>query len=158
MSIEIRNLPTRINPPDKETLLGSTEEGDEQSYKVTLASLSHSVRNVTLNESSFTYAVGTIVANPQNSYTRVLSNSNDYLTLRVGNSLDISGIREVVSEKLGSLTIKVNKLGGYAESAFQYKESYLHTINTDGSLRDSWTRSEERRVGKECRSRWSPYH
>ena len=26
----------------------------------------------------------------------------------------------------------------------------------DGQLRD--TRSEERRVGKECRSRWSPYH
>ena len=23
--------------------------------------------------------------------------------------------------------------------------------------RDNW-RSEERRVGKECRSRWSPYH
>src|SRR5256885_7106432 len=22
----------------------------------------------------------------------------------------------------------------------------------------AWTRSEERRVGKECRSRWSPYH
>ena len=21
-----------------------------------------------------------------------------------------------------------------------------------------WDRSEERRVGKECRSRWSPYH
>ena len=21
-----------------------------------------------------------------------------------------------------------------------------------------WKRSEERRVGKECRSRWSPYH
>ena len=24
--------------------------------------------------------------------------------------------------------------------------------------RAAWTRSEERRVGKECRSRWSPYH
>ena len=23
---------------------------------------------------------------------------------------------------------------------------------------ESFTRSEERRVGKECRSRWSPYH
>src|SRR2546430_16725254 len=23
---------------------------------------------------------------------------------------------------------------------------------------DGWMRSEERRVGKECRSRWSPYH
>ena len=22
----------------------------------------------------------------------------------------------------------------------------------------TWGRSEERRVGKECRSRWSPYH
>src|SRR5256886_4873980 len=24
--------------------------------------------------------------------------------------------------------------------------------------RSAWSRSEERRVGKECRSRWSPYH
>ena len=24
--------------------------------------------------------------------------------------------------------------------------------------RTVWVRSEERRVGKECRSRWSPYH
>ena len=23
---------------------------------------------------------------------------------------------------------------------------------------ENWKRSEERRVGKECRSRWSPYH
>src|SRR3989475_12231716 len=29
----------------------------------------------------------------------------------------------------------------------------------DGSLEaHAWVRSEERRVGKECRSRWSPYH
>src|SRR3712207_7319495 len=26
------------------------------------------------------------------------------------------------------------------------------------ALADAWGRSEERRVGKECRSRWSPYH
>ena len=26
------------------------------------------------------------------------------------------------------------------------------------AARDALTRSEERRVGKECRSRWSPYH
>jgi len=24
--------------------------------------------------------------------------------------------------------------------------------------KNDWVRSEERRVGKECRSRWSPYH
>src|SRR5258705_462782 len=28
---------------------------------------------------------------------------------------------------------------------------------TGATLGDTW-RSEERRVGKECRSRWSPYH
>ena len=27
-----------------------------------------------------------------------------------------------------------------------------------GKIRAGWDRSEERRVGKECRSRWSPYH
>ena len=27
-----------------------------------------------------------------------------------------------------------------------------------GKVRDVYNRSEERRVGKECRSRWSPYH
>ena len=31
------------------------------------------------------------------------------------------------------------------------------TIGTLGNFSAS-TRSEERRVGKECRSRWSPYH
>ena len=28
----------------------------------------------------------------------------------------------------------------------------------DGDVIDFTARSEERRVGKECRSRWSPYH
>ena len=34
------------------------------------------------------------------------------------------------------------------------------TDHTQGDLWEmlSQTRSEERRVGKECRSRWSPYH
>ena len=33
------------------------------------------------------------------------------------------------------------------------------TVHVDGKpVRSCITRSEERRVGKECRSRWSPYH
>ena len=39
---------------------------------------------------------------------------------------------------------------------------FLATIKTDIpidlSIEEILTRSEERRVGKECRSRWSPYH
>ena len=30
--------------------------------------------------------------------------------------------------------------------------------NSWGNVLDNVIRSEERRVGKECRSRWSPYH
>ena len=52
-----------------------------------------------------------------------------------------------------------------AEIAFQVNEKTenigarrLHTV-LEKLLEDvSTTRSEERRVGKECRSRWSPYH
>ena len=32
--------------------------------------------------------------------------------------------------------------------------AHIEYIETE----DAWFRSEERRVGKECRSRWSPYH
>ena len=40
-------------------------------------------------------------------------------------------------------------------------ESQLNQILSSGELKVGTTgdwRSEERRVGKECRSRWSPYH
>ena len=45
-----------------------------------------------------------------------------------------------------------NKLGG---------KSYYEIINQHSPIKISTPviyRSEERRVGKECRSRWSPYH
>ena len=32
------------------------------------------------------------------------------------------------------------------------------SINLSACLAEKGKRSEERRVGKECRSRWSPYH
>ena len=35
-----------------------------------------------------------------------------------------------------------------------HSKNYIHNIVTGYSQ----PRSEERRVGKECRSRWSPYH
>ena len=39
------------------------------------------------------------------------------------------------------------------ETRVKYGGKVQHQI-----VSDSPTRSEERRVGKECRSRWSPYH
>ena len=37
------------------------------------------------------------------------------------------------------------------------REHYYHHYEDIGKM-VTLTRSEERRVGKECRSRWSPYH
>ena len=41
-----------------------------------------------------------------------------------------------------------------AEALKKYAKTFAITRGPGGSL----VRSEERRVGKECRSRWSPYH
>ena len=37
-------------------------------------------------------------------------------------------------------------------------ERFLNNGNSCVAYLENQTRSEERRVGKECRSRWSPYH
>ena len=37
-------------------------------------------------------------------------------------------------------------------------EEELQAIETEAARLRDLARSEERRVGKECRSRWSPYH
>ena len=61
-------------------------------------------------------------------------------------------ISDVCSSDLGA----VQTVNIYGEVPItEMEEIYLdHHSRTSVAL----TRSEERRVGKECRSRWSPYH
>ena len=47
-------------------------------------------------------------------------------------------------------------LPGVAESWDISKDGKTYTFFLNQNAK--WSRSEERRVGKECRSRWSPYH
>ena len=51
----------------------------------------------------------------------------------------------------GTLTYDIGKVSEKNVRAIKYFQS-------EGGLFTLATRSEERRVGKECRSRWSPYH
>ena len=56
-------------------------------------------------------------------------------------------------------SIKIGKLGELAKADRQPALALTDTDNMFGALEFSdKMRSEERRVGKECRSRWSPYH
>ena len=50
--------------------------------------------------------------------------------------------------------IRANKKNGTNEPVITVKEGKTNTYGHEVSI----LRSEERRVGKECRSRWSPYH
>ena len=52
-----------------------------------------------------------------------------------------------------SLLEKANFIAGDLANQFN-----LGVANLVGAPVDLIARSEERRVGKECRSRWSPYH
>ena len=53
---------------------------------------------------------------------------------------------------------KINIIyGDNAQGKTNILES-MYVCATSKSHRGSKDRSEERRVGKECRSRWSPYH
>ena len=45
-----------------------------------------------------------------------------------------------------------------AISRIQEAEKEAIKITEEAEKKAELTRSEERRVGKECRSRWSPYH
>src|SRR5258708_26841727 len=56
----------------------------------------------------------------------------------------------------------VSRMFSYGEKSAQILQRYKDQTAPDGMKQETWdsqkARSEERRVGKECRSRWSPYH
>src|SRR2546422_11259873 len=49
--------------------------------------------------------------------------------------------------------VNLNLINPSQPVAYDYEEGVTYA-----AAHVSWPRSEERRVGKECRSRWSPYH
>ena len=61
-----------------------------------------------------------------------------------------------------SLALRYKQVFGYLQQMAPFPIEKLHIIGggSRNNLLNQFTcnRSEERRVGKECRSRWSPYH
>src|SRR2546429_2678204 len=109
--------------------------------------------------------VGT--SSSQTGLLRVLKLHERY---RVPFSLHISGtLLESLAWHSPAFLSEINRLAGlglmeliggtYAQNMMRFfsTEHNLRQINEELLLYEN-LRSEERRVGKECRSRWSPYH
>src|SRR5256885_11766473 len=58
---------------------------------------------------------------------------------------------------LQRLAYRDQRVGAGNELSFHFTQGRLIEPGPDGEIVHA-VRSEERRVGKECRSRWSPYH
>ena len=91
------------------------------------------------------------------SFEAALKNS-DYF--RIITRLDEARARRAL--KLGEVQFVVNIPAGFSRRLLRGERPSIlveadaaDPVATSGALDD---RSEERRVGKECRSRWSPYH
>ena len=60
-------------------------------------------------------------------------------------------------ETIDEITTAAKYLRDHCEY-FENDKDALEIVGTGGDGSNTINRSEERRVGKECRSRWSPYH
>ena len=69
------------------------------------------------------------------------------------------GVTLLIAPAPAEAKVKIYNKGGKSLKFGFRIQSRLRLLNEAETLTSTTdTRSEERRVGKECRSRWSPYH
>ena len=102
---------------------------------------------------------GSIVTFPANEKARVVDVKSEALKKREFETvLKENGFSAKEAVKICSLASKVFVKGLDEKPEELEKEQLENNKEVAEELKDEQIRSEERRVGKECRSRWSPYH
>ena len=72
------------------------------------------------------------------------------------NAKEFPGLKDYPAEF--RYTLKVRVVSDGLLPKLERLQAFTDSVTAERSARLSLMRSEERRVGKECRSRWSPYH
>ena len=80
---------------------------------------------------------------------------NDYIEIKGAREHNLKNID--ISIPKNKLTV-VTGLSGSGKSSLAFDTIYAEGQRRYVESLSAYARSEERRVGKECRSRWSPYH
>ena len=118
------------------------------------------------------YGIPVISTNCVGAIPEIVENNKNGLIINVQNKMlkDIMKNKRIISKKFQSYLTKeiVNKISYLIENDKIRKQMQKNNIKKANKLfsfkvknkimRKIYERSEERRVGKECRSRWSPYH
>src|SRR5258708_17537243 len=69
----------------------------------------------------------------------------------------VEPLRQLFGEEVYVHQFKLNAKAAFEGDVWQWHQDYGTWARDDGMPQPRAMRSEERRVGKECRSRWSPY-
>src|SRR5215510_8056285 len=93
------------------------------------------------------------------SYVGDVAIVREHIT-KAASALHAAGDRRHLALVHSLSSISLAQLGRYDEAmaALRQAERLASLVQADDVLATVCGRSEERRVGKECRSRWSPYH
>ena len=83
---------------------------------------------------------------------KVLDNKEDFIMKLKDTGLTVQDIKDKVNKYMIETYERFDFLAETAEGMYIYDENGTPYLDFYAG------RSEERRVGKECRSRWSPYH
>ena len=140
--------PERINPGDKKHSLttitkvtsGSTEEAAgyiDKVYASIVTAGTYKARSIKVAEAA------KVIENTQRDVNIALVNELALIFKRM--DIDTNEVLDAASTKWNFLPFRPGLVGG-------------HCIGVDPYYLTHKARSEERRVGKECRSRWSAYH
>ena len=93
---------------------------------------------------------------PYDQLLQVVQDRFTATAANLGSDIDLAAEFDIIREKLknGCSPDYIVSRGEYLNAILIADFLGYDFVDTEGLL----TRSEERRVGKECRSRWSPYH
>ena len=76
----------------------------------------------------------------------------------LGSHVGMSGKEMFLGSVKEAAEYGANALMVYTGAPQNTRRKEIKDLNLEAGLAYAEKRSEERRVGKECRSRWSPYH
>src|SRR3989442_2521088 len=168
------NILNRFRGPDftlsVSPSIGTVTQGGSTSYSVTISPVGGFTGQVTLSVSGLpTGANASFIPNPATA-SSTLSVTTSMSTLAWTSTPTITGVNGSPTHTT-TVTLVVAPPPDFTLSASPSSQtvtpggstSYGVTISPTGGFNGQVTlsvsgRSEERRVGKECRSRWSPYH